>query len=371
MPLTKARSVVLDIVDVSKSLRDNMIDAGIRDYVDDQIIATNATITSVEGDLTTLTSTVATISAQYFQKTGGTITGHVNITPSGVGTDIGLKIERILPVLTLNNLDNRFVANSPARISGMKQGVAMWDLDLGDYFPIGLHPGFNTGANLNINSYADSGILQDTPFSIHRDKNNAVYVRRNMIIEASVANTNRAAISLHTLNEGVASSRAIFGRRADKNLWVIELGDIAYGAGANNSANFVIRRSNDGGGHISSPFVINRASGQTYIETLAVGGRVDVGTVSKTSNGFTTLTNDMIIQWGIANSVPADGRAYVNFPISFPTECLSCQATIEGDSHILNTDALTSVKIINNSQIRLTNGYAFSAVSIYWFAIGY
>ena len=99
MPLTKARSVVLDIVDVSKSLRDNTIDAGIRDYVDEQIIDVSADINAVASSVTTLTSTVNTINAAYFPKIGGTLTGAITIDAS---SGEGIRLNKSYPVLHIN-----------------------------------------------------------------------------------------------------------------------------------------------------------------------------------------------------------------------------------------------------------------------------
>src|SRR5574343_372249 len=58
MPLTKINSDVIDVVNVSTSLKNNTVDGGVRDYVDDQITATTTTING------TITTQVAAINSE-------------------------------------------------------------------------------------------------------------------------------------------------------------------------------------------------------------------------------------------------------------------------------------------------------------------
>lgn len=381
MPLTKARSVVLDIVDVSKSLKDNMIDAGIRDYIDEQIIDVNDDITSVATNVTALTATVSTINAAYFPKTGGTLTGSITINATA---GEGISLSKSYPVLRINNTDDRFLSNTPNTILSSKQNVPVWSMSLGDGSPLVSGDPFNTGADFIIHSYDDNGVLQDSPIHIPRERSSPAFLNRELYIRNAYGDNHRAVLVLATARSSTGSSnRVISGTRLTagdtgyKPLWDINLGDSYNGSGTNNSANFSISRYGDNGSLINSPLSINRSSGVVTFpngiysvgDVFIEGSGILFQPVSASSVGYASLTNGLILQWGVKH-VPAAGREYVTLPVAFPNYIMNLQATIEGDWHNLTTDALVSAKIINNSQIRLTNGYGSSTVAIWWMALG-
>jgi hypothetical protein len=71
---------------------------------------------------------------------------------------------------------------------------------------------------------------------------------------------------------------------------------------------------------------INRNSG----DMLKILGNVDFGGGQATANGYTKLTNGIILQWGYANGtgIPTN----ITFPITFPSNCWSVSITTDRNS---------------------------------------
>lgn len=88
-------------------------------------------------------------------------------------------------------------------------------------------------------------------------------------------------------------------------------------------------------------------------------------------NGYQKLPSGLLIQWGVAQVVPADGDVTIRFPIPFRTTGFIGMAGHVGTSYNRTTDALASFTFVDRSLAILSNGYGYSSVSMYWFAIGY
>lgn len=85
-------------------------------------------------------------------------------------------------------------------------------------------------------------------------------------------------------------------------------------------------------------------------------------------NGYQKLPSGLIIQWGFGNA-GQNGASYTNnFPITFPTACVSVTANHEGASDM-------NISVFSNSLQPSSFGavgfYAASAISIRYIAIGY
>lgn len=83
------------------------------------------------------------------------------------------------------------------------------------------------------------------------------------------------------------------------------------------------------------------------------------------ANGYTRLTNGIIMQWGISSTSTNTGTpAFTAFPIAFPNACLQVNATIEDfNPHYCSIRAIYE------------NGFnhvgSFNDILIRWIAIGY
>lgn len=83
------------------------------------------------------------------------------------------------------------------------------------------------------------------------------------------------------------------------------------------------------------------------------------------TNGWFKDTNTgLIIQWGIGGGVGAAKNYPIQFPIAFPSRCLSIQVTLQSTSWDANSGSALA-QIIDN-----TKAYCWSTHSFFWFAIG-
>ena len=96
------------------------------------------------------------------------------------------------------------------------------------------------------------------------------------------------------------------------------------------------------------------------------------GTPVATSAGTTFLAGGLILKWGTATSVgSANPNSSVTFPIAFPNNCFSIQATIQTTS-----DSRRTVTIYSKSKTkfeavtRASDGSKTGGYDYYWYAIG-
>lgn len=90
----------------------------------------------------------------------------------------------------------------------------------------------------------------------------------------------------------------------------------------------------------------------------------NLGTSSKTANGYTWLPNGLLMQWGLVSANSTTGNA--TFSVAFPTACLSVTA----NRTVLGANGFCFVPGVNTTvaQIRSANN---TAVNCYYMAIGY
>jgi len=134
------------------------------------------------------------------------------------------------------------------------------------------------------------------------------------------------------------------------------------------TASVVTPVGNFGGTNLSAPSNIISLSSQTMSDFVtdqtswyAVGGS---GISNNVANGFLTLSNGTIIQWGQV-SVAAGATTTFNFPIAFPTGGLA----IVGSRRI-GSNAAYNFDVLSTTQFRGQN-LAASTESGHWIAIGY
>jgi len=92
----------------------------------------------------------------------------------------------------------------------------------------------------------------------------------------------------------------------------------------------------------------------------------NLGTASKTANGYTYLPNGLIIQWG---RVVANSTSSVTFPTSFPTACLS--VTLTGNSTLYVGANVPYVTTFSTTTATVRSSYTAAAASVTYLAIGY
>lgn len=86
------------------------------------------------------------------------------------------------------------------------------------------------------------------------------------------------------------------------------------------------------------------------------------------TNGYQKFSNGFILQWGYV-SVPGDSYTNVTFPMAFPNNCLSGQASHTGGGGYV-TDAIAGFQRLDRTKCRIHNGLPWTA-TLSWFAIGY
>ena len=89
------------------------------------------------------------------------------------------------------------------------------------------------------------------------------------------------------------------------------------------------------------------------------------GTQLLSSSGYQKLPGGLIIQWGYLD----DQSTTRNFPITFPTACVSLVAGYAVDSY--STSNGPFVWVVSLSQFRLRQGQNAGDANMFWQAIGY
>jgi hypothetical protein len=94
---------------------------------------------------------------------------------------------------------------------------------------------------------------------------------------------------------------------------------------------------------------------------------------SLSTNGYQIMPGGLIMQWGLRVGSLDDTNATVNFPITFPNNCLNVQVTLKDSNNAgSSASASASVQIINSSSFRIYGaGISLSPEGYYWQAIGY
>lgn len=90
---------------------------------------------------------------------------------------------------------------------------------------------------------------------------------------------------------------------------------------------------------------------------------------SLATNGYTPLTNGVILQWG-TNRVEGDSDLTVTFPVAFPNGFLSAQASLGMNNWSVRGDAGCGAHSPTNTTLVIRNG-AGPAGDLFWLAIGY
>lgn len=98
---------------------------------------------------------------------------------------------------------------------------------------------------------------------------------------------------------------------------------------------------------------------------------------SKLQSGYTKFPNGLIIQWGLVETITADKRKGVVFPIAFPNACLNAGATYISPDPYKDAGGTVYVAKITAAGLEVEyQAYAqgwqnHPTINAYWFAIGY
>jgi hypothetical protein len=89
----------------------------------------------------------------------------------------------------------------------------------------------------------------------------------------------------------------------------------------------------------------------------------DIVATSNTTNGYVTLSNGLIMQWGVI-AVTTLNNTTVTFPIVFPNACFTTFTTniYAGQTYEASSESITTSGFVANS---------YNNISMNWFAIGY
>ncbi len=95
--------------------------------------------------------------------------------------------------------------------------------------------------------------------------------------------------------------------------------------------------------------------------------------INKASNGYVKLGNGIILQWGVATAPENSTSVTVTLPISFSNTNYKVVANANAGSGYAVTHGCIFVQVTSASQFKLShqNPYSGSALSRWWFAIGY
>lgn len=144
----------------------------------------------------------------------------------------------------------------------------------------------------------------------------------------------------------------------------------------NNTAGWLVIETVSSGEHVKQTYYALNTR-KTYIRTYNNRNQVwlpwlrqlsveDI-TESKARPGYFKLPGGMIVQWGAALNITADGTTSVTLPIAFPNSAFVATATTSGSGLIAST------AFGGNSKLNvIVKGYPGSgSFTIYWIAIGY
>ncbi len=95
--------------------------------------------------------------------------------------------------------------------------------------------------------------------------------------------------------------------------------------------------------------------------------------INKASNGYVKLGNGIILQWGVTSAPANSTSVTVTLPTSFSNTNYKVVANANAGSGYVVTHACIFVQVASASQFILShqNPYSGSALSRWWFAIGY
>ena len=140
-------------------------------------------------------------------------------------------------------------------------------------------------------------------------------------------------------------------------------GDIRFIFGSSVAGRF----DADGGAVVGTPTGGSQGTGSLNAEGLFVNGQSVLTEVDKslTQNGYLTLNNGLIIQWGRETGITKPGKT-ATFPMSFPNAVLTFVASNDFEAA---SASVVSTRVLSLSQFRLWVNNK-GTIPVRWIAIG-
>nr|WP_315047680.1 phage tail protein [uncultured Campylobacter sp.] len=116
----------------------------------------------------------------------------------------------------------------------------------------------------------------------------------------------------------------------------------------------------------------------TAVSEKAVSDAFSTGFLSsKQQNGYTKLSNGIILQWGKLEDIAYDSRKDLTFPIAFPNKCLNASATYIANASFIQAGGIMYVANIKETGMTIeyqtvdNDASNFPKRDAFWFAIGH
>ena len=116
----------------------------------------------------------------------------------------------------------------------------------------------------------------------------------------------------------------------------------------------------------------------TVVSEKAVSDAFSTGFLSsKQQNGYTKLSNGIILQWGKLEDIAYDGRKDLTFPIAFPNKCLNASATYIANASFTQAGGVMYVANIKETGMTIeyqtvdSDASNFPKRDAFWQAIGF
>jgi len=97
---------------------------------------------------------------------------------------------------------------------------------------------------------------------------------------------------------------------------------------------------------------------------------------SLTTDGYCTLPNGLIMQWGFNSATISEGSYPITFPQAFPTACLNITGTLSNSIADITSDMILQIVSLSTTGATLfaqhpSGGGSGNPDGFYWFAIGH
>jgi hypothetical protein len=110
-------------------------------------------------------------------------------------------------------------------------------------------------------------------------------------------------------------------------------------------------------------------AGGTVTGNLQVNGSFTLGASLAAENGYTTLPNGFIMQWGVVPANASHPRRF-NFPVTFPNAVYSIVSSVRENNIILSNPVLISNSQADMYVWKSSDASIDNTHGVYWFAIG-
>jgi len=295
--------------------------------------------------------TKAESDAKYVELTGDTMSGDLTIDAASLVVANGgtVLVAGTTPAIWISNTGGR------SFLIGQTDGLSKWDMEFAN----------NTTSDFKINAYDDAGVLKSTPLSISR-ATGATMLTGNLTIAPPTGTAVLSVLSSDvdgaiTLSKGGSGkSCQINGYNGGNHRWQISLGNTNPETGGNSGSDFAIGSSDDAGVSLSTPLIINRATGVADFAVtptvlgVPIGGGGGGGLDQATADGlYVNVTGDtMTGQLTFAHTSGVGAGAYYN-SMTVPNKYF-IGADIASENLIFSNSAVGNVMNISGSSGKIS-----------------